>query len=204
VEIDDDGDDSTDPVQEPLFVPSAGQSGYKAQVQGEDGSFTVPANGEVAITADFDVRQALVKTGGPNSPNQRYILKPVLHLIVEDQAGSIEGSITNEAGADSLAVFAYEDGDFTSDEAADPGEEESRFQNAVTSAAATDTNGDGELDSYILPFLAEGTYDLVVAQYESDGTYVTGSGDAVDAEDIAVSAGETTTVDLTEEGLAAE
>ncbi|NQT48407.1 MAG: DUF4382 domain-containing protein, partial [Chloroflexi bacterium] len=52
---------------EPLFVPSGGQSGYKAV-----GAFQVPVNGEVEVTVDFDVRKALHVTGQGN--NQRYIL----------------------------------------------------------------------------------------------------------------------------------
>ena len=39
---------------QPLYVPSGTQSGYKAI-----GSFTVPVNGSVFITADFDVRKSV-------------------------------------------------------------------------------------------------------------------------------------------------
>ena len=41
-----------------LFVPSGSQTGYKAV-----GSFTIPSNGEIEITADFDVRKSVVKSG---------------------------------------------------------------------------------------------------------------------------------------------
>ncbi|RKX82970.1 MAG: hypothetical protein DRP57_08825, partial [Spirochaetes bacterium] len=44
-----------------------------------------------------------------------------------------------------------------------------RFPNAVASAKV-ESAGDGTL-SYVLPFLAEGTYDLAVAQYDSSGVY---------------------------------
>lgn len=65
---------------------------------------------------------------------------------------------------------------------------------AVNSAPVAD---DG---SYTLAFLAEGTYDLVAAQYDSKGEYVAGSGEAVDKEDVDVSAGETTSgVEFVEE-----
>lgn len=49
--------DETD-VKYPLFVPSGTQSGFKLT-----SSFTVPSNGEVEITADFDVRKSVVKKG---------------------------------------------------------------------------------------------------------------------------------------------
>jgi hypothetical protein len=58
---------------EPLFVPSGGQTGYKAI-----GRFEVPANGTVEVTADWDVREAIVVA------NSFYILKPTIKLIVND------------------------------------------------------------------------------------------------------------------------
>ena len=58
---------------EPLFVPSGGQTGYKAI-----GRFEVPANGTVEVTADWDVLKAVVVA------NSRYILKPTIKLIVND------------------------------------------------------------------------------------------------------------------------
>jgi hypothetical protein len=56
---------------EPLFVPSGGETGYKAV-----GQFEVPINGTVEVTADFDVREAVVVAGSS------YILKPTIKLIV--------------------------------------------------------------------------------------------------------------------------
>jgi len=58
---------------EPLFVPSGGETGYKGICQ-----FEVPVNGTVEVTADFDVREAVVIA------NSRYILKPRIKLIVND------------------------------------------------------------------------------------------------------------------------
>jgi hypothetical protein len=55
----------------PLFVPSGGETGYKAI-----GYFEVPVNGSVDVTADFDVRKAVVVAGSS------YILKPTIKLIV--------------------------------------------------------------------------------------------------------------------------
>jgi len=58
---------------EPLFVPSGNQTGYKAI-----GHFEVPVGGTVEVTADFDVRKAVVVAGSS------YILKPTIKLIVND------------------------------------------------------------------------------------------------------------------------
>lgn len=56
---------------EPLFVPSGGETGYKAV-----GQFEVPVGGTAEITADFDVREAVVVA------DSHYILNPTIKLIV--------------------------------------------------------------------------------------------------------------------------
>ncbi len=71
------GDNST----EPLFVPSGGETGYKAI-----GHFEVTPNGTVVVTADFDVRKAVVVAGSS------YILKPTIKLIVTVNYQSSAGS----------------------------------------------------------------------------------------------------------------
>jgi hypothetical protein len=58
---------------EPLFVPSGGETGYKAI-----GQFEVPVNGTVEVTADFDVREAVVVA------DSHFILNPTIKLIVND------------------------------------------------------------------------------------------------------------------------
>jgi len=56
---------------EPLFVPSGDQTGYKAV-----GQFEVPDGGTAEVTADFDVREAVVVA------DSHYILKPTIKLIL--------------------------------------------------------------------------------------------------------------------------
>ena len=58
----------SDGSEEPLFVPSGGQTGVKSI-----GNFTVPVNGTVEVTTDFDVRKSVVKAGSSGI----FILKPV-------------------------------------------------------------------------------------------------------------------------------
>lgn len=132
----------------PLFVPSGGETGYIAI-----GQFTVPINGEVEVTADFDVRKAVV------TMNSYYILVPTIRLIVNDQAGSIRGHITSNSGYTDVIVFAYEDETWAETEDDDPAVGQSRFPNSVTSAKMEGEGG------YVLAFLAAGTYDLAVAGY---------------------------------------
>jgi len=144
-----------DGTKESLFVPSGGQSGYKAV-----GEFEVPVNGEVKVTVDFDVRKSLHVTGNGN--NQKYKLQPTLRLVVDSKAGNIDGTITLTTTYDDIVVFAYEDGEWNDSEAETPAEGEPRFPNAVTSNKMDEDN------SYILAYLAYGTYDLVVAEYNGE------------------------------------
>ncbi|TEU17012.1 MAG: DUF4382 domain-containing protein [Dehalococcoidia bacterium] len=132
----------------PLFVPSGNTTGYKAV-----GQFTVPENGTVQVTADFDVRKAV------HLADSHYILRPTIRLVVNNEAGRISGSIANNSTYTDVIVFAYADGTWADTEDDEPVYPESRFPNAVNSGKMCD---DGH---YTIPLLAAGTYDLVVAGY---------------------------------------
>lgn len=134
---------------EPLFVPSGNTTGYKAA-----GEFTVPVNGTVEVTADFDVRKSV------HLAASHYILWPIIRLAVNSEAGRISGVITNNSTYTDIVVFAYEDGTWTDTEDDEPVYPASRFPNAVNSGKMCD---DGH---YTIPLLAAGTYDLAVAGYD--------------------------------------
>jgi hypothetical protein len=133
---------------EPLFVPSGNTTGYKAV-----GEFTVPVNGTVEITTDFDVRKSV------HLAASHYILWPTIRTVVNNEAGRISGVVTNNSTYTDIIVFAYEDGTWADAEDDEPVYPASRFPNAVNSGKMCD---DGH---YTIPFLADGTYDLVVAGY---------------------------------------
>lgn len=130
-----------------LFVPSGSQTGYKAV-----GAFTVPINGSVEVTADFDVRKSVVTAG----VSGMYILKPAIRLIVDDQAGQIAGGVSNIPEGRDIVIYAYEGGDYDISETNEPAPETNRFPNAVTSDMVDESG------SYHLAFLAPGQYELVV------------------------------------------
>jgi len=134
---------------QPLFVPSGNTTGYKAV-----GQFTVPENGTVQVTADFDVRKAV------HLADSHYILRPTIRLVVNNEAGRISGSIANNSTYTDVIVFAYADGTWADTEDDEPVYPESRFPNAVNSGKMCD---DGH---YTIPLLAAGTYDLVIAGYD--------------------------------------
>jgi len=135
---------------EPLFIPSGNTTGYKAV-----GQFTVANNGTVQVTADFDVRKAVVVADS-------YILKPTIRLVVNSEAGSIRGSIANNSTYTDIIVFTYADGTWADTEDDEPVYPASRFPNAVNSGKMSE-EGD-----YRVPFLTAGTYDLAVAGYNGD------------------------------------
>lgn len=168
-----------DGSQQPLFVPSGGQSGYKAQ-----GEFEIPAGGVVEITLDFDVRKAVVKAGNSG----QYILKPVVRLVANQNAGLIQGTFNAETNtAAKVIVFAYENETFTESEISEPTAEEVRFSNAVSSSTVEEGN-------FTLAFMNSGTYDLYFATYDENGDFIELLGNS---QDVDVAAGIVVEVDLT-------
>ncbi|MDH5424964.1 MAG: DUF4382 domain-containing protein [Gammaproteobacteria bacterium] len=67
-----------------LIIPSGSETGLKI-----NNGFTVGAGSSVAMTIDFDLRQSIVVV----ADNAPYLLKPVLRLVNNAEAGSINGTI---------------------------------------------------------------------------------------------------------------
>ncbi|QKI89717.1 DUF4382 domain-containing protein [Thiomicrorhabdus xiamenensis] len=76
---------TNDGVPHVLAGPSFEQTGLK--IVAED-SLSVPENGHVAFTIDFDVRKSIVAQG-----NGEYKLKPVLRIEQDNSIGHIEGTV---------------------------------------------------------------------------------------------------------------
>jgi len=165
----------------PLFVPSGSSSGFKAK-----GSFDITANAKVEVTADFDVHKSIVVAGNSG----KYLLKPVIRIVVTELSGEINGTVVDVADyngtTDALVVYSYDEGTYDIAEE-NENTEGIRFPNSVSSSDVNMTNG-----SYTLAFLGEGNYTLVTAQY--DGTTFV---DVVDIKyNIELMMGETITVDI--------
>ncbi len=141
-----------DGTTQPLFVPSGFQTGFKGV-----GTFTVPVNGTVEVTADFDVRKSVVEAG----VSGMYILKPTIRLVVDNQAGKIVGGVTNIPEGKGIIIFAYEEGAYTANEANEPPLETPRFPNAISSDMVDDAG------NYHIDFLAPKTYDLILVALEN-------------------------------------
>ncbi len=166
---------------QPLEVPSGDQTGFKAI-----GGFTIPAGGIVNVTADFDVRKSVTVTGNVDkNVNVRYKLRPTIKIIDNTEVGEINGTMTLDANGSKVIVYAYTDGGFDSNES------NTSFSNAVLSTDATD-------GSYTLPWLTVGTYDLVVASHDVNGTFENILGYI---NDVVVITGEITSQDITVDTL---
>lgn len=138
----------------PLFVPSGAQSGYKGK-----GEFDITANAKIAVTADFDVHKSIVVAG----KSGKYLLKPVIRLVVTELSGMINGTVVDvadyNATTESLVVYTYENGAYSTDELV-PSSDGIIFENSVSSSDVAMTDG-----NFTLSFLEEGIYTLVTALY---------------------------------------
>lgn len=171
-----------DDTKEPLFVPSGLQTGYKAV-----GTFQVPVNATVGVTADFNLHKSLRLTAN----GKRYLLQPTIRLVVNDQAGAVGGIVIN-LPVEKVVIFAYENGTYDDAEAAvSPGG--GQFPNSVAEAGV-----DPDTGAYKIAFLAPGLYDLVVTTVNPDTTLsVVGF-----VSDVGVNSGETTRQDIDMSALA--
>lgn len=147
---------------EPLFVPSGGQSEYKGK-----GEFDITANAKIKIMADFNVEKSIVVTG-----NEKYLLKPVIRLVVTELSGTIKGTVVDiekyPEEVNDLSVYAYaHDANI---EIIDEVIEDSQgvlFPNAITSGDVNMTDG-----NFTLSYLEPGDYTLVTVNTDVVGVAI--------------------------------
>lgn len=168
----------------PLFVPSGAQSGFKGK-----GEFDIIANdAKIEVTADFDVHKSIVVTGGDK--NVKYLLKPVIRLVVTELSGMINGTVVDVAdynATESLVVYTYDENGAYSEDELEENSDGIIFGNSVSSGDVDMTDG-----NFTLAFLEEGSYSLITALY-IDNVF-SGVVDIVDG--VQVSTDGTTTVDV--------
>lgn len=96
-----------------LRVPSGAESGLKM-----NRGFDIPADGSLALTVDFDLRQSLRappgQPSGTGACTQGYLLRPTLRLVNDANVGAVSGTVSFESGTvpvDCLPkVYLYEGG----------------------------------------------------------------------------------------------
>ena len=154
-----------------LTIPSGGESGLKV-ISG----FTVPQNGSLALTIDFDLRKSILE---PAQPGGAYKLKPVLRLVQNDKAGHIKGTVPNSrvngSGCGTSAVYLFEGNNITADDL--DGKQADPSDSSLVKLNSSSGNYEYELGflkagSYTLAFTCQANLD----NPESDDTTVVFSG----------------------------
>jgi hypothetical protein len=93
-------------IDEPnVWVPSGAQTGLKLV-----SPFTVPVNGSLSLTVDFDLRKAIHTIQGQGGPNAGYDyrLRPALRLVDTSETGAIAGSVDSAISSEGCG---FSDGD---------------------------------------------------------------------------------------------
>src|ERR1043165_5833751 len=82
----------TDGSECELRVPSGAESGLKL-----NRGFTLPADGSVALTIDFDLRKSIHappgQRGSAAACTQGYLLRPTLRIVRDAEVGAIAGNV---------------------------------------------------------------------------------------------------------------
>jgi hypothetical protein len=106
-----------------LRIPSGAESGLKVAR-----GFSIPANGSLALTVDFDLRRSLrappgFTSGTTGACTQGYVLRPVLRLIHHTDMGAAAGTVSFAAQSVPVGclpkVYLFE-GSVTPDDMNDP------------------------------------------------------------------------------------
>lgn len=105
-----------------LRVPSGAESGLKL-----NRGFTLPADGSIALTIDFDLRQSVHappgQRGSTPSCTQAYLLRPTLRIVDDSNVGAIAGSVDSAlVAAECLPkVYVFQGSDAVPDDLEDAG-----------------------------------------------------------------------------------
>ncbi len=174
---------SGEPLREQLVIPGGAQAGVQTQ-----GGFTIPADGFVGLTVDFDLRKLITEGTGPRFDGFHRMRRTGLRIIENADVGVIFGEVDeslidngqcmhheDEAGyfaCPGLAVYVYDGEDqpllpvFI--EAVEDGDDIEAPGNPVTTSnvrlqITEDEEGNEEWRySYNAGFLAPGTYTVAL------------------------------------------
>jgi hypothetical protein len=89
-----------------LSVPSGAESGLKL-----NRGFTLPADGSVALTIDFDLRQSIHappgQQGAAEACTQGYLMRPTLRIVDDANVGAIAGHVASELVSEQCLPKVY-------------------------------------------------------------------------------------------------
>ena len=185
--------------------------GTKQALTSDSNEISVNDNAEIKendnneLVLDFDLRKAIVS----NSSNEfgfvgNSELSNSIRAVNTLNAGTIKGNVDNSSSSETMVVYAYKKGSYSSSEADAAGDSGVRFANAVTSSVV---NGSGDFQ---LNFMEAGDYELHLASYsdsnndgkiEFQGMLQASSDTAIDLQDVSVDANSETEVQISVSGL---
>lgn len=139
-----------------VYIPQDSKNGILAK-----GKFNLPAEGVVNITLNFDIREGLTET----SASGKYLLKPKIKMIVNNDTGVIEGEFEEKNSFNKIAVFAYTSNSYSKSDFFNPAFQEDKL---AKSSSSSILNEDGK---FILSFLKSGNYDLYFYAYDEEGNF---------------------------------
>jgi Domain of unknown function (DUF4382) len=150
-----------------LNVPSGAESGLKL-----NRGFTLPADGTVALTIDFDLRKSVHAPPGlqGSAPDcsQAYLLRPTLRLVDDANVGAITGTIdATLVPADCMPKVYVFSGSITPDDIEDSGATPDVDPMVVASVSIV--NGSTAYE-YRAAFLPPGTYTVAFSCDNDDPT----------------------------------
>jgi uncharacterized protein DUF4382 len=104
-----------------LTVPSGAESGLKL-----NRGFTLPADGSVALTIDFDLRKSIHappgQLGAAEACTQGYLMRPTLRIVDDANVGAIAGHVAGELVTEQCLpkVYVFSGAGVTPDDIEDP------------------------------------------------------------------------------------
>jgi uncharacterized protein DUF4382 len=104
-----------------LTVPSGAESGLKL-----NRGFTLPADGSVALTIDFDLRKSIHappgQQGAAEACTQGYLMRPTLRIVDDANVGAIAGHVAGELVTEQCLpkVYVFSGAGVTPDDIEDP------------------------------------------------------------------------------------
>ncbi len=150
-----------------LRVPSGAESGLKL-----NRGFTLPADGSVALTIDFDLRKSIHappgQRGDAGACTQGYLMRPTLRIVDDADVGAIAGHVDAELVTEGCLPKVYV---FSGSGAAPDDIEEATGADAdplVVAGVAVENGSTGY--AYRAAFLPPGAYTVAFTCGDDDAT----------------------------------